>query len=501
MNYNSIMFNVLSYLQETSEKFPNKIAISCSDVNITFRELKEISSKLGSKIQTLQKNNPIGVFVNRSINPIVYFLAVLYSSNYFVPIDIDMKLDKIQSIINDASFEYILGDLKNKEIVEKLNYNGKYLSLEDAKNAKPILISNVEDSASAYMVYTSGSTGKPKGVVKSHKAVASFIETYVSTFNFTSEDVIGNQTPFFFDASFKDLFLMLKTGATLEIIPSELFPMPTSLIEYMNDKKITFISWVPTALSIVAQLNPFSFIKPKYLKKVFFVGEVMSTKHLNKWINNLPNIMYVNMYGQSELAGICCYYEVGKLYNDSESLPIGKPLNNCKIYLVDKEQIITDINHIGEIYIVSNALASKYYNDSERTKKSFVYKDFGEGKQRAFKTGDYAKYDKEGNLVFASRSDYQIKHMGYRIELGEIEVVANSLNEINRSCCLYNNENHKIVLFVELNINVSLKDKQILSILRNKLSSYMVPNKVIILDKLPINPNGKIDRQKLKEFL
>lgn len=496
------MRNILEYLEKNVRKYPNKIAVIDKDNSISFNELHIKAKKLANLIDKSIVNEPIGVLINRNINSIVYFMSVLYSGNYYVPIDIDMKYEKLKSIFDETNFKYIIGDIQNKEIINGINSNYKYISLDDIKDDTNCIFlpNNIGDLDPAYMIYTSGSTGKPKGVLKSHKAVISFIESYTKTFDFQDDDVIGNQTPFFFDASSKDIYLMLKEGLTLDIIPSEIFSMPTSLIEHLNDKNVSFISWVPTALSIVAQLNPFSYVVPKYLRKVFFVGEVMPIKYLNKWKEYLPNIEYVNLYGQSEIAGICCYYRIEKKFNNDDMLPIGKPLENCQIYLLDNDNIINEPNKVGEVYIVSDALANGYYKDEEKTNNSFIMKDFGNGFVRTFKTGDFAKYDEDFNLLFASRSDSQIKHMGYRIELGEIETVANSLKEINRCCCLYNNDKHKIVLFVETN-NMDITDKEIQSILRTKLSTYMVPNKIKILNKLPINQNGKINRQELKNLL
>lgn len=492
------MSSIIDYIENCTDKYPQKSAIVLKDEKYTFSELRNISRRLASAIPSELQNSPICVFVGRSIDVLAMFLAAAYSGNFYVPIDADMPCEKIQSIIDDSGTKVILGNKDTADLLKKINFSGTFLMLSDAKD-KPCELPEIDASSPLYMVYTSGSTGKPKGVLKSHGSVVSFIEAYVQTFDFSSDDVIGNQTPFFFDASAKDIFLSLKTGATIEMIPTEMFAMPTDLIDYLNEKKVTFISWVPTALTIVAQLNILSFVLPKYLKKVFFVGEVMPMKHLNKWRKALPDLQYVNLYGQSELAGICCYYEVKGEFENTDTLPMGKPLNNCKIYLLDGEKIVTEPEHIGEIYISSEALATEYYNDAEKTEKNFIMKDFGEGSVRCFKTGDMASYDSDGNFVFASRSDFQIKHMGHRIELGEIETVAGAQPEIQRCCCLYNQEKKKIVLFCELTQDVELNGTQIQSILRTKLSSYMVPAKVIIMDQLPINANGKINRQMLKE--
>ena len=156
---------------------------------------------------------------------------------------------------------------------------------------------------------------------------------------------------------------------------------------------------------------------------------------------------------------------------------------------------------MGEMYLVSDALALEYYHDCEKTAASFLIKDFGEGPVRCFKTGDLASFDDEGSLVFAARTDFQIKHMGHRIELGEIESVAGALPEIDRCCCLYNAPRRKIVLFCQLAEGEKKTGQQIRSILREKLSGYMLPGKVNIMESLPVNKNGKIDRQALKTML
>lgn len=493
-----MMNNVLDYLEAAAGKHPNKKAVSYKDNYYSYSELRIQAGRIGKTLSQFGlKKQPIGVIAERGIETIAFFLGVLYSGNYYVPIDPELPAEKLRSVFDDAAFRVVLGPAA---YVLSIHYDGVYISIDDVGDGEcPIPHTDHDDPL--YMVYTSGSTGKPKGVLKSHSAEISFIEAYCNTFDFSDSDVIGNQTPFFFDASAKDLYMMLKLGCSLEILPTSLFSLPPELIDYLNEKKVSFVSWVPTAISLVAQLNPFSMVKPSTLKKVFFVGEVMPMKHLNKWRAALPEIEYVNLYGQSEIAGICCYYKVTESFEDSAVLPMGKPLQNCTIYLMDGDHVIHEPGHVGELYIVSDALALEYFHDPEKTHSSFLRKDFGAGIERCFKTGDLAQYDEQGNLLFAARNDNQIKHMGHRIELGEIETVAGSLADVDRCCCLYDSAKKKIILFCQLSSGSLLTGPTIRSQLRQHLSSYMVPGKVIILDALPINANGKIDRQQLKNLI
>ena len=494
------MFNVLELLEATASDHPEKTAVAYRDDRYTFSALRDTARRLASVIASIGSLQPVAVFCDRSADPAVLFLAVLYSGNYYVPIDPDMPAEKQQAILDDAAPKLVLGSESTRGLLDALRFEGKFYTLADAGNSCSDLPA-VGGNDPLYMVYTSGSTGKPKGVLKSHRAFFSFLEAYIGTFGFTGDEIIGNQTPLFFDAAAKDFYLMLATGATMEILPTELFSMPPMLIEYLNERRVSFLSWVPTALSIVAQLRTFSFVVPEYLERVFFVGEVMPMKHLNYWRKALPGLRCVNLYGSSEIAGVCAWYAVEGTYDDAETLPMGKPLRNCRLYLLEGERIITEPEQIGELYIVSDALALEYYHDPEKTAAAFLTKDFGEGPVRCFRTGDLAKYDAAGDLVFASRTDFQIKHMGRRIELGEIEAVAGALENIERCCCLYDQKKKKIVLFCQLTPGCELTGRQIQSLLRQRLSAYMLPSVVHVLDALPLNANGKIDRQALKTQL
>ncbi len=486
------MKNVLEYLLEAAAKRPNHIAVADRDQQLTFSELVKKVRRIGAIFEENMTNTPIGVFVDRSVDTIAMILGVLWSGNYYVPLDSELPSEKLNKIIEESGMCAVLGNVSDRHMPVGIKL---YNIDQTTKDAAAFPKNGGDDPI--YMVYTSGSTGVPKGVKKSHKSVISFIEAYVETFDFKEDEIIGNQSPFFFDASAKDIYLMLKLGATMEIIPSECFLMPPGLIRYLNERKVTFISWVPSALCIVTQLGTFSEVKPETVKKIFFVGEAFPIKHLSKWQKALPDIEYVNLYGASEQAGISCYYRVKKDVSEMKTLPIGKPLGNCEVFLMDGDKRVTETGKTGEICIVSDALALEYHGDPVKTSAAFVEID---GK-RTYRSGDLAWYDEEGNLNFAARNDGQIKHMGYRIELGEIEAVAGKLPGLERVCCLYNDKKQKICLFVQLEKDSTLDAKTIRQQLRGVLTDYMRPQKVIIKERLPQNANGKIDRVLLKSEL
>ena len=492
---------ILSRFEQTAARFPEKTAAACGDERYSFRELRETASRLGRTVSDHTEGpEAVGVLVHRDAATILEFFAVLYGGCFYVPLDPDMPRHKLAVILQDAGIRVLLGKASDRPLLAEIGFSGLLLTPEDAAKQEIDAPEAGEDTP-LYMVYTSGSTGRPKGVLKSHGAMLSFVDAFSMTFDLTDREILGNQNPFFFDAAAKDIYLMACIGATMEIIPSEKFIFPVRLMEYLNEREITYVCWVPTALAIVTQLNTFKQVLPRTLRKVFFVGEVFPIKQLHKWLTALPELRYVNLYGSSELAGICCWYEIPK-GSLPESLPMGIPLSNCRIWLHDEKGFVTEPERLGEVWIESPALALEYFGDPEKTARVFCRESLPDGREaRVLKSGDLARYDAAGNLVFSSRKDFQIKHMGRRIELGEIESTADSLPELQRCCCLYNDTKKRIELFCQLVPGTELDGKQVQSLLRGLLSDYMLPSKVHVLDELPFNANGKIDRTRLKESM
>ena len=479
------MRHLMEYLEQAAIRFPDKVAVASEKKQYTFAELRKQARMIAYVLKEKGVyNEPIGVIADRDVETLAFFFGILYSGNYYVPIDPDMPNHKKDDIFIETNMKYCFG--MKKKLLKNTVFSGEFLGLQNGPEA------DLTENDTFCLIYTSGSTGKPKGILKTHDAEIYFLEHFDEIADYQETDVIGNQTPFYFDASSKDIYMGLKKGCTVEIIPTKYFSFPPDLVDYMNKRHVSCISWVPTAISLVAQMNTFTVSVPKYLRNVFFVGEVMPMRYLKKWIESIP-ARYVNLYGQTELCGICCYYEVK---GDEDNLPVGKPIPGCHIYLIDETgNVITEAGREGELYIASPALAKEYYKTSN---DAFMKKDFGNGLEKCFKTGDLARYDDDGNLCFSSRADFQIKHMGNRIELGEIEAIAMTLDDIQACCCVYNQEDKKLVLFCTSEYETD--GQKIRSALRKILAEYMLPRKVVILDYLPTNRNGKIDRQRLKDL-
>lgn len=425
----------------------------------------------------------IGVEVNRSKDSLVAFMGVLLSGNYYVPVSQEMpqeKVEKIRDQIDLAAYLYADHSLvKRLPEVDEQDYKRLYKELEKVPEESPL-----------YVIFTSGSTGVPKGIVKSHRSMMSFVKAYTDEFSWGPEDRLGNQTPFYFDASAKDFYLSLYAGCRMVVLDTALFSRPKELLLMLNGQKITAIQWVPSALMMVSMLGTFRQVMPEFLRRVCFVGEAMAPEQLRRWMEALPQVEFVNLYGASEMAGICAFCRIdGEEFAATGEIPIGYPLSNSRIRLMDEAQReVREPGTKGEIWLCSEALADGYLGDEEKTKEKFVKKE----DCLWYRTGDQAVYDEKGRLVFAGREDFQIKHMGHRIELEEIDKTTQTIPEITSACCVY--AKNKLVLFYE----GSLDKAELTRLLKEKLPDYMMPNRLEWLEQMPVNAHGKKDRKFLE---
>ena len=414
--------SVLSWLDETAKRLPNKLALQDISGNITYQEYRSKSLAIAYKIVELNKGEmkkPIVVYLEKGKEVLVSFMGVAYSGCFYSPIDTEMPQSRVDKILEVLKPEIVITTNKLKTNFEKFNFYGSYIiyeeticSEEDETAVKPYT-EKIIDTDLLYVLFTSGSTGVPKGVSICHRSVIDYTDWVTETFNITQKDTFGNQAPFYFDNSILDIYSCMKTGATLNIIPKKLFFQPVPLLEYIKYNKINTIFWVPSALIVVSKLKAFRNVDlSDTLKRVLFCGEVMPNKQLNIWRKFLPNVTYANLYGPTEITDACTYYIVDREFSDDEPLPIGIPMSNTDILVLnDEDKLVTD-DEVGELCVRGTSLAMGYYNNPEKTRSAFVQNPLNKAvPEIIYRTGDLVRYNEYREIIYISRKDFQIKHL------------------------------------------------------------------------------------------
>ena len=497
---------VLNYLNETVNKCPDKIAYSDGTTSMTFMDVYLHSRSIGSYLAGRGiRRRPIVVFMDKSPEEVTTFLGIVTGGNFYVPIDQEMPLSRIQLILNNVKSPLIICDSDNYAAAQEFkDLAGDIVLYSDIADT-PIddealdqIYRTTLDIDPIYIVFTSGSTGVPKGVAACHRSVVDYIEQLSEILDLNENSVFGNQSPLFFDACLKEIYPTLKFGATDYLIPKKLFSTPLLLVEYLNEHKINTICWVVSALTMISAFGTFEELKPEYLHTIAFGSEVFPIKQFKKWRKALPDAVFTNLYGPTEGTGMCCYYRVDRDFEDGDVIPIGRPFPNREILLLTDENKAASKGETGEICIRGNSVTLGYYNDPERTAAAFVQNPLNSSyPEIIYRTGDLGYLNDEGNLIFVSRKDDQIKHMGHRIELGEIEANADSLEGVKMSACIYDSVKKRICLYYVGDID----ENTLLGILKEKLPRYMCPERLTRVESLPQTPNGKIDRNTLRKNL
>lgn len=498
--------NILEYLEQNAKRLPEKTALADDKLSLTFSQWLQQSEIIGTAIAQATNStmrHAVLVFVDRRIEGLVGAMGAVESGNFYVPIDCKMPFERVRLIADVckpiAAVATTEADLKTLDQIEFVGPRFIYNEVKEHPADKQVLAAirdQIIDLDPVYSIFTSGSTGVPKGVVISHRGMIDLADWLVETFQFTEADALGNQTPFYFDGSVKDICICMKSGATLNVIGKKYFTFTKQLMPFLNDRHITAILWATSAIVLVGNSDILSVALPEHLRLVTFAGEAMPAKQLRTWQEKLPNVRFVNLYGPTEITVDCTYFDVTRHYADDEYIPIGKACRNMQVLVLMDDDTEATVGEVGELCVRGSGVALGYYGNRAKTDEVFVqnplnplYNDL------IYRTGDLVKPEADGNLVFVSRKDFQVKHKGNRIELGEIEVAVNAIEGVTNAACIFDQEQDKLVLYYT---TIDGQPLDIINLVKERIPVYMFPEVIVHLKAMPFNMNEKIDRIELK---
>jgi D-alanine--poly(phosphoribitol) ligase subunit 1 len=509
------IYNLSIKFSEVAEHFANKVALQYPDGKAyTFLELDTISDQLAGFIlqNGLRQGYVIAIFNENSVYGYALMIACLKTGIVYTNLDSEspwLRLQKIISTCNPSAVFYDESILEvNRELESDFpNIRQFHLSNIDlgktASVKEPFVDQNFHGASPAYIMFTSGSTGFPKGAVMSHSNLLHFIEWGRATFSVTSSDIFTNANPIYFDNSVFDFYVSIFNGATLVPLSHSLVKNPKDLVQAINKSGCTIWFSVPSLLVYLLTTKVLKEIDFPTVTRISFGGEGFPKNKL-KQLYNLFNhrITLFNVYGPTECTCICSSYKITEVdFNTMNELaPLGfiAPNFGYEILPLSEEN-----PSLGELALIGPCVGLGYYNDPERTLKSFVQNPNVPYNQIMYKTGDLVERMPNGYLHFRGRVDNQVKHMGYRIELEEIEAAFSTLPYVDEVCVIYekiNVELGQIKAYISVN-KPDLNELDISDDINKIVPTYMVPRKIVILERLPKNQNGKIDRKQLKEFV
>jgi amino acid adenylation domain-containing protein len=515
-------------LSESATQYPAKEAIIFKDRTITYAELERETNKVARELLVLAvaKGSRVGVYMNRGLDSIVAAIGILKAGAVYVPIDPMSPTGRLSYIITKCGIKTLFtyqerlvnveqafpgnSPLESVVVMDGVDPGARSLGStrlinwpeipdELGRDAPRV---HVIDSDAAYILFTSGSTGNPKGVMISHLNSLTFINSVYEFFKIEEGDRFSNICPLHFDMSVFDIFVALKAGASIVIIPETSAMFPVRLAELIAKNRISVWNSVPSALTLLANLANLDHYDLSSLRLVLFAGELFPLKYLRRLQEAIPGARFCNMYGQTE-ANSSTYYWVDQLPSDGKGvLPIGRPFPNFAVFaLAEDGKLVDRPEQEGELYVRASTVALGYWGEPEKTAKSFVRNPLSPDlDERVYRTGDLVRLDSDGNYVFLGRKDLMIKSRGYRIEIGEIETVLCNHPEIKNAVVIPIPDEligNRLSVIVEPLTPGKITKDGIVKYCSARLPKYMIPEVIEFRDSLPTTSSGKVDRKRL----
>ena len=458
-----------------------------STLEVQSNQLAHYLISHGAQAETL-----IGVCMDRSFAMVVSLLAILKAGAGYVPLDANLPLERLNTIVTSSQLIMIIADQGEQKFSVPYHLYDK-IDLTAQADYLPEININAEQCA--YVIYTSGSTGEPKGVANTHQALYNRITWQNSVYPISATDKILQKTPFGFDVSVWEFFWPLMQGAQLIVAEPDLHKDPKLLSQLITRHQITVLHFVPSMLQ--AFISEDSSKECTSIKHLICSGEVLPAALQYQVLKILPGCEIHNLYGPTEAAIDVSYYEC---HGDANTtVPIGKPIAGCQLYVLDKQLNLSPMGALGELYIGGIGLARGYVGRTDLTAERFVANPFSDGGSRLYRSGDLVRWNMQGQLEYLGRTDHQVKIRGLRIELGEVEAQLQQLPQTKEAVVITADTmlGKRLIAYVSLALGDETKAVELQELLAQVLPDYMVPSHIEILSSLPLNNNGKVDRKAL----
>ncbi|MGD1913646.1 MAG: amino acid adenylation domain-containing protein [Rivularia sp. (in: cyanobacteria)] len=488
--------------EEQVKQTPDSLALISESEKLTYRQLNHRVNQFVYYLQKqgVTKRTLVALCLERDLDMVVGILAILKAGGAYIPLDPSYPVERLNYMLSDSQASLLI---TKHEILEKISLSSaRTICLDIHKDEiaqesieNPINISSSDNIA--YIIYTSGSSGTPKGVQGTHRGTVNGLHWLWKTYPFTQGEVCCQKTAISFVDSVWEIFAPLLQGVPTVIISNANVLDSQLFIETLGHHKVTRIVLVPSLLRLLVDNYSHLVKKLSQLKLWITSGEALSVNLVRTFQELIPEGKLINLYGSSEVSANATYYDTSLLQNQGHSVPIGRPIDNTQIYVLNRDLQPTPIGIVGELYVGGDGLAKGYLHRWELTQERFIDNPFIPG-NKIYKTGDLVRYLKDANLEYLGRHDEQVKIRGFRVELGEIATVITQHPDVSESVVIQGkdaDDNQCLIAYIVTNKQDILA--QLLPYLQHKLPSYMLPSAFFVLDELPLTPNGKVDKRAL----
>jgi amino acid adenylation domain-containing protein len=495
---------VASLFEEIAASRPHTAAISFNENELTYSELNRRANRIAHHLRALGVGPEVivGCCLERSPELIIALLAILKAGGAYVPLDPAYPNERFNFLLDDTRTPLILTQRRIASTVLRY-YSQPLVSIDDFGQAPSPRADDLNPASTtganslAYVMYTSGSTGRPKGVLVENRAIVRLVRN-TNYCKFTDDQVFLQFAPISFDASTFEIWGPLLNGARLVIAP----PGASSLLDLGNLIRANGVTtlWLTSGLFNLMVEQRLEDLRP--IRQLLVGGEALSPRHVRICLEALPDTSLINGYGPTENTTFTCCHVLAPGDAVANSVPIGKPISNTQVFILDTQLQPRLPGEPGELYTAGDGLARGYLNDPEETTRKFMPNPFSANGERMYRTGDLARWRNDGTIEFLGRLDDQVKISGYRIEPSEIEATLRAHASVKQSCVLVFEDEHckRLVAFYVPTADAKASPAEIRQYVASKLPHYMIPVRFTPLSSFPLTPHGKIDRRALAEF-